>query len=256
MNQLQKINILGFEISKITTKEVLCEIEKFIQDRKPHTIVLLNPYLILEARKYPEYTEYIKNVDLVTADGFGLLFAARLLGDYFPERVTGTDLMPLLGKLCQEKKYKLFFIGGELGIDERAKKEYERQFPGINIVGTKNGYFSIKEEPEIVAEIKSKKPDILVVCMGAYKQEMFIKRHLKELNIPVCFGNGAAFDFIAGKVKRAPRWMQNAGLEWVFRLIQEPKRLWKRYLIGNTVFMVLLFKELIKKHFGDKGHKI
>jgi len=247
MKQTQKVSILGFEISKIRMKEVLDKIEKFLEDGKTHTIVLLNPYLLLEARKYPEYAEYIKNADLVTADGFGLLLAARFFGDSFPERVTGTDLMPLLGKLCQEKKYRMFFLGGKPGIAEKAKEKFERHFQGINIVGTHHGYFSVEEEPKIVNNINMKKSDILIVCMGAYKQEMFIKRHIHELNIPLCFGNGAAFDFVAGRFKRAPGWMQRIGIEWVWRLLLEPQRLWKRYLIGNTVFLLLVMKELMKK---------
>jgi len=255
MEKFKRINILGFDIDRITYNELLTEIENFIKEKKPHTIVLLNPYLILEARRHPDYSEYIKKADIVTADGFGLLLAAKFIGESFPERVTGTDIMPLIGELSQKKKYKIFLIGGEPGISEKAKQKYEEKFPGINIVGTYHGFFSKEEEANIVNEIKIKKPDILVVCMGAYTQEMFIKKYLYELNVPVCFGNGAALDFMSEKFKRAPKWMQNLGLEWLFRLIQEPGRLWKRYLIGNTMFIFLIFEELIKRFFEKKRNK-
>lgn len=248
------INIVGFRIEKITAREVLGRIERFVAEKTPRTIVLLNPYLILEANKHPEYAEYVRNADLVTADGYGLLLSAKLLGDSFPERVTGTDLMPMLGKLCQEKKYRMYFLGGEPGIAEKAKSTYEAEFPGILIVGARNGYFNETEEKEIVEDIKRKNTDILMVCLGAYKQEMFIKKHLRELNVPVSFGNGAALDFISKKVKRAPKWMQDNGLEWFFRLMNEPKRLAKRYLIGNFIFMWLVFRQLIiNKRGGTNG---
>ncbi|MEM5875597.1 MAG: WecB/TagA/CpsF family glycosyltransferase [Candidatus Aenigmatarchaeota archaeon] len=253
MNKYPKISILGFEIHKITYKDLILEIENFIKEKTPHTIVLLNPHLILEARKRPEYTNYIKNADIVTADGFGLLLAAKLLGDSFPERVTGTDLMYLIGEISQKKKYKIFLLGGKPGVAEKAKQKYEEKFPGINIVGIHHGYFSEDEESKIVNEIKMKAPDILIVCMGAYKQEMFIKKYINELNVPLCFGNGAALDFVSERLKRAPKWMQKIGLEWFWRLIQEPKRLWKRYLIGNTIFIFLVLEELIKKILGKRN---
>ncbi|MGQ9778131.1 MAG: WecB/TagA/CpsF family glycosyltransferase [Thermodesulfobacteriota bacterium] len=224
-------------------------IDSFVRQPKniAHTIVLLNPHLLLEAIKNPEYKEYIKRADIVTADGIGILLAGWLLGRRFPERVTGTDLMPRLGDLCAKKGYSLYLLGGEPGIAEKAKQSFEKKYPAIKIVGTHHGYFGPEEEQTIVMEINSKGTDILVVCMGAYKQEMFIQRHLRQLNVSVCFGNGAAFDFMTGKLKRAPVFMQRHGIEWLFRLIIEPRRLWRRYLIGNAVFLWLIIKALIKK---------
>lgn len=245
----KRVNILGFYVDKITMNELIQKIDSFVGNPigRPHTIVLLNPHLLLEARKNKEYEEYIKNSDVVTADGIGIILAAKLRGEKFPERVTGTDLMPELGKLCARKGYALYLLGGEPGVAEKTKEIYEKKYPGIKIVGAHHGYFSLEEEDGIVKDINIKNTQILIVCMGAYRQEMFIKRNLDKLNVALCFGNGAAFDFISGRVKRAPKWMQKAGLEWFWRLIHEPRRLWKRYLIGNTIFIWLVFKELVKK---------
>jgi len=252
MNRGERANILGFYVDKITMDQLIERIDGFVKWPKTnaHTIVLLNPHLLLEAKKIAGYKDYIQKADIVTADGIGILLAGRVLGSRFPERVTGTDLMPKLIELCADKGYSLYFLGGEAGIAEKAKQIFEQKYPTVKIVGTHHGYFAPEEEKKIVMEINKKKTDILIVCMGAYKQEMFIQRHLNELTVSVCFGNGAAFDFITGKRRRAPLLMQRFGIEWLFRLFVEPRRLWKRYLIGNAIFIWLLIRELIKRQLA------
>jgi len=240
------VNILGFDVDRITWNELLEKIDGFVKSRKPHKIILLNPYLLLEAKKHPDYAQYIRECDIVTADGIGLLIAGRLYGKPFPERVTGTDLMPKLAELGAKKGWKFYFLGSMPGVAEKAHQNLKKKYPGFRVVGVHDGYFSENEEKKIVNDIKGKKPDILMVCMGALKQERFIKKYQDKINIPLAFGIGALFDFYACKFKRAPKWMQNSGLEWLFRLIQEPRRLWKRYLIGNFVFMFAVFKEYLK----------
>lgn len=242
----ENIEILGFKIARIGMDNLLLEIESFISSKKVHTIVLLNPYMILEARKYSEYAAYIQSANLITADGIGLLLAGRLLGKSFPERVTGSDLMPALAELGVKNNYRFYLVGAKPGIVNKAAMFLENRYPGLQIIGMHHGYFNAEEEIEIVKDIKKKKPDILIVCMGVNKQEMFIKRHIHEINVPVCFGNGAALDFVSGHIKRAPKWMQKRGIEWGWRLIQEPWRLWKRYLIGNILFMWLILKEFVR----------
>lgn len=244
---MKPVKILGFKVDRITYDQLLIRIENFIQSKENHKFILLNPYLLLEARRSFEYADYIKNCDIITADGVGLILAGWVYAKPFPERVTGTDLMPKLAERAAQKGWKVYFLGAKPGIAEKAYQNLKSMYPKFNVVGIHHGYFSNNEEKKIVDEIKSKKPDILVVCLGAYKQERFIQKYQKEIAVPVAFGTGASFDFWAGRFKRAPRWMQKYGLEWLFRLIQEPKRLWKRYLIGNTIFMWLVFKELLKK---------
>lgn len=247
-------NILGFDVHQLRMEELLNEIDIFIKSKQPHTITLVNPWILLEARKNSAYAEYIRDADLVTADGVGLLIAGWLFGGAFPERVTGSDLMPILAERAEKNGYKLYFLGAAEGIAEEAANKLRKCYPELKIVGTRHGFFNNIEEQGIISDVIAKKPDILIVCMGAVYQEMFIKKNLKEMNVPVCFGNGAAFDFVSQRVKRAPRWVQKIGLEWFFRLLQEPRRLWKRYLVGNLVFTWLILGEVIKKRFFRKAN--
>jgi N-acetylglucosaminyldiphosphoundecaprenol N-acetyl-beta-D-mannosaminyltransferase len=244
------IEIFGIKIVSLTYRELISHIEEFIQEKNTRRIVLLNPHLFLVAKKFSDYMKYIKYSDLVVADGIGIVLTCLLLSGRIVRKITGTDFMPILAKTGAEKGWRFYFLGAKPGVAEKAAENFKKMFPNFNVVGIQHGYFPIDEEKKVVEKIKKAKPDILIVCLGAYKQEMFIEKYQKEIGVPVAFGNGAAFDFWAGEVKRAPRWMQNIGLEWFWRLIQEPKRLWKRYLIGNTIFIFLVIEELIKKIFN------
>jgi N-acetylglucosaminyldiphosphoundecaprenol N-acetyl-beta-D-mannosaminyltransferase len=240
------IDILGFRIDAVTMEGLLAKIDDYVRSKTFHHFVLINPYLIIEARKREDYRRYISNAEVVTPDGVGLLLAAKLYNKSFPERVTGTDLMYRLAERSQQKGYRLYFLGAGKGIAEKAADELKKEYGNIHIAGTHDGYFSADQENKIIEEINDKKADILVVCMGAYVQEMFIERNRNRLNVSVAFGNGAALDFVSKRFKRAPLWMQEKGLEWLFRFLQEPGRLWKRYMIGNFVFIWLVMKDLFK----------
>ena len=248
------VEIFGIKISSLTYQEVIDYIGKFIQSKELHRIVLLNPHYFLVARKFPKFMNYLKSSDLVLADGIGIVLACWILSGRIVNRIVGTDLMPLLAKAGADKGWKFYFLGAKPGIAEKAAENFKKMYPNFNIVGIHHGYFSEDEEKKVVDKIKAAEPDILVVCLGVYKQDMFIEKYQKEVKVPVAFGNGAAFDFWSGVVKRAPKWMQKIGLEWFWRLLQEPKRLWKRYLIGNTIFIFLVIKELIKKLFKRKSN--
>jgi N-acetylglucosaminyldiphosphoundecaprenol N-acetyl-beta-D-mannosaminyltransferase len=241
------VDFFNIKIHSLTYQEVVNYIEKFIQSKKAHRIVLLHPHLFLVARVFPEYMEYIKNSDLVLADGIGIVIGSLILNGKLIRRVVGTDLMPVLAKVGAEKGWKFYFLGAKPGVAESAYQNLKKMYPNFNVVGFHHGYYSEDKEELVVKDIKEKSPDILIVCFGAYKQEMFIKKYQEEIGVPVAFGNGAAFDFWSGKVKRAPKWLRSIGFEWFWRLIQEPKRLWKRYIIGNAIFILLIFKELIRK---------
>lgn len=232
-------SILNINIHDLSYGEVLDSIEKFIHSGGPHILVCANPEILMYAQRKPEYRDYVNGADLVTADGVGVLWASRILGSPLKERVPGTDLAYSLARLSSEKGYSLYFLGGEPGIAEKAASNLARLYPGVRIVGTHHGFFSGDEEREIVSDIKDKKPDILMVCLGMYRQEMWIKRHFCDLNVPVCFGNGGALDFISGKRQRAPKWMIRMGLEWLFRLIQEPGRIKRQMYLPVFVVKVL-----------------
>jgi N-acetylglucosaminyldiphosphoundecaprenol N-acetyl-beta-D-mannosaminyltransferase len=233
------LRILNVNMHDLSYEEVLGKIEEFIRSGRPHIMVCANPEMLLYAQRKPEYRGYINNADLVTPDGVGLLLAARILGHPLKERVTGTDLSYSLARLSSEKRYSMYFLGGKPGIAQKAVSNLDRLYPGVRIVGAYHGFFSSDEEREIVSDIKDKKPDILMVCLGMYKQEMWIEKYFNELNVPVCFGNGGALDFVAGKRRRAPKWMIQMGLEWLFRLIQEPSRMKRQMFLPLFVFRVL-----------------
>lgn len=242
-----KVRILGFGIDNMTMEETLTKIEDFVSGRGCNKLTFPNPHILLEARKNLELDRFIATAGLVLPDGVGVLLASKLLGQPIKERVTGSDFINNLSELAARKGWRIYFLGAEEGVAKRAAEILRGRHPGLQIVGIRHGYFSEDEEGMIVEDIIAKGPDILIVCLGAGKQEMFIERNLRRMNIPLSFGNGAAFDFVAGKVRRAPKWMQLIGLEWFFRLLQEPKRLWKRYLIGNAVFLWLVLKESVKR---------
>lgn len=236
---MKRIQILDIPIDNLSYNSALEQIEKYIIERGNHIIVFANPEIILMARQIQEYKEYIKGASLVLPDGIGLIWASKILKSPLCERVTGTDMVYSLAKLSQKKGYSLYFLGGERGVALVAKKNLEKMFPGVKIVGYYHGYFDENEEIKIKSDIKEKKPDILMVCLGMYKQEMWIKRNFMDLNVPVCFGNGGALDFVSGKRKRAFRWMQVLGLEWLFRLIQEPKRIKRQFKLIFFIIEIL-----------------
>lgn len=236
------VEILNVRIDDVTIQEVLAKITVFIESGGYHTLSFANPEIVMFANKEPFYREFINNASLVVADGVGLLLASRLLRKPLRERVTGTDMMYSLGALSAKKGYSLFFLGGKAEVVNKAVENLKKIYPGVNICGFYHGYFGEEEERKIIKEIKDKKPDILIVCLGMYKQEMWIEKHFDELKVPVCFGNGGAIDFVAGKLPRAPEWMLNSGLEWMYRLWKEPWRIKRQWLLPLFILKVIYQK--------------
>lgn len=245
-----RIKLLGIDIDNINMKETINKIELLIEKKKPSLVVTPNVHHINILQKDNEFRKIYKHASLVIPDSTPLLWVSKILRKPLKERVTGSDLLPLFCKTVTEKKYKLFFLGAAPGIAKKAAETLIQQNPGLEIIGTYSPYLDFendeKENRKIVDMIKKCNPDVLFVCLGSPKQEKWSWKHKDEINIPVIICVGAAFDFVGGKVKRAPKWMQKLCLEWFFRLCQEPRRLWKRYLIGNVIFAWLVLKEFIK----------
>lgn len=170
---------------------------------------------------------------------------ANLIGAKIPERVAGIDLFINLVRLANDKGYKLFFLGARDEVVDKVSKTFKAKYPEIQIVGKRNGYFNEREENEVVDEIRASKADIMFVAMGSPQKEIFLNKHLNYMEIPFVMGVGGSFDVVAGVTKRAPMWMQKAGLEWFFRFLCEPKRMWKRYLVTNIIFLGMIIKALI-----------
>jgi len=245
---LGRVDILGIPVDKITEKELLEKIINFINEKRFHLIVTINSENATKALENKIFLDVIKNADLVIPDGIGIIFASKILSDKLPERIPGIDLSYKLLEISNEKGYKIVLIGGKEGVAEGAKENLKKIFPNLNIAMTYNGYFNEDEEKKIVEEIQKIEPDILLVGMGSEKQEIWIWNNREKFkNIGVCIGVGGTLDIWAGKKKRAPKLVQKLGLEWLYRVIIEPKRIFRVLKIFN--FLNKLFIERWKKSF-------
>ena len=193
-----------------------------------------------------ELVEVYKNADMILADGKPLIWISRWYGKPIKEKISGSDLFPLLCEMAAKRGYKMFLLGAAEGVAAKAAENLIKKYQGLNIIGTYSppiGFEKDKCEIEKIEKmIKNKKPHILIVGLGCPKQELFIFHNKEKLEVPICLGLGASIDFEAGNVKRAPRWMADHGLEWLFRITQDPKRMIKRYLIDDIVIFKLVLK--------------
>ena len=256
---LSKIDICNVIIDNLTMQEALSETARLIETGKDQYIVTPNVDHIIKLQKDEEFADIYRKANLVLADGMPLLWASKYLGTPLKERVTGSDLLPELCKLSAQRGYKVFLLGGRPGAAERAGKILSEKFKGLNIVGTYCPPFGFEhsqdENRKIIHIIKEVGPDIVFVGLGAPKQEKWIYSNKELYKAKISIGVGVSFEFIAGMVKRAPIWLQRIGMEWFWRLIMEPKRLWKRYLKDDMkIFKLVYFqKKHISRNFQDKG---
>jgi len=244
----ERIDFMGLSIDRISMNEVLKRIELFVESEKPHRIVFLNALKIVLANSDKELQEIINASDLVLADGMSIVFSLRLLEGIQTERVPGVDLMQQAIELVEKNGYRLYFLGSTPEVVDRIVNIYRTKFPKLKIAGWHHGYFSADEETGILREIRKNRTDILFVAFGSPQKEKWIEKNYRDLHVPVCICVGGSFDVLSGERKRAPRWIQKIGLEWFFRLIQEPRRLWWRYFKGGIIFVWLLTKEVARRY--------
>jgi N-acetylglucosaminyldiphosphoundecaprenol N-acetyl-beta-D-mannosaminyltransferase len=207
---------------------------------------VVNAAKIIMMHEDPKLRDIINSCPIINADGQSVVWASRLLGQPLPERVTGIDLMQRLIEISAHKGYRLFFFGAREEVISRVVEVLKEKYPSLQIAGYRNGYFSPEENDEIVEQINASNADMLFVGFSSPKKEYWLAENLYRLNVPFCMGVGGSLDVIAGVYKRAPLWMQKMGLEWFFRFIQEPKRMWKRVL-KSAKFMWLVIKEMLKR---------
>lgn len=233
------VRILGVRVDALTYSSFLAAIDEFVAEGSPHQIATVNPEFVMEARQNPDFYEVLERADLCIADGIGLLWAARRQGRLLPERVTGSDGVPMIAERAARNGWRLYLLGAGLGVAEETARILLERYPGLQIAGTFPGSPADADAPEIVARIRETAPDILFVAYGAPRQDLWIARHRNELGVPVMMGVGGAFDHIAGVRRRAPRGMQRLKLEWLFRLVTQPWR-WRRQLaLPRFVWAVL-----------------
>ncbi len=240
------VGLPGTPIDNLNMEQVLTRLEQFISERRFHQVATANTDFITNALSDPELSRILQTADLVTPDGMPVVWASRLLGAPLPERVTGADLVPLLARRAALHGWRLYLLGARPEVARQARLRLEANSPGIQIVGCQSPPIvpleEIDSEP-VLADIARARPDILLVAFGSPKQEKWIARNRERLShVSVCMGVGGTFDFLASEERRAPVWMQRRGLEWLFRLMQDPMRLWRRYTrdfrqFGSTLFL-------------------
>lgn len=243
---------LGIAVDNLDMAQAIERIEELIKsfqiDGKARSVATLNVDFMVNALGYffsqpehPELLQILRGADLVTADGFPVVLLSKIMNSPIKARVTGADLVPELAKQAAQKNWSLFLLGGQAGSADEAAEKLMADNPGLKIAGTSAPMIhtsgeAIADAPEddarLIAEINAAKPDVLLIGLGNPKQELWYHRNRDQLKVPVSIGVGGTFEFIAGRTRRAPRWIQNLNLEWVFRISQDPKRLWKRYMTG------------------------
>ncbi len=226
------VAILGVPFDPVTVAGAIARIDEMIASRRPHYVVTANVDFLVQAHRDVELRRILLDADLVLCDGTPLVWASRWLGNRLPERVAGSDLAPALLRSAAEKGQRIFFLGAAPGVAEQAAEKLTREFPALNIVGHYAPPFAAlleMDHAQIIQRVRAARPDILLVSFGCPKQEKWIAMNHRALGVPVAIGVGATLDFLAGRVKRAPGWMRHSGTEWIYRLVQEPRRLFRRY---------------------------
>ena len=239
--------VLGVPIHPLRMNQVLDVIDQVIQSRQRLRIGVVNAAKIVNMRRDDVLRADVLSSDLILADGMAVVWAGRLLGYPLPERVAGIDLMLRMLERGNQKRYRVYCLGATQGVLQTVVQRIGIEYPNVQVVGSQHGYFGAQDEDGIAADIIVARPDILLVAMTSPKKEQFLARWSDRLGVPVCHGVGGSFDVFAGKVERAPDWWQRFGLEWLYRVKQEPRRLWKRYLVTNTLFCSLVVREFFRQ---------
>lgn len=239
-----KTNILNVPIDVVTSEEALNKLLYYINNESKinHLVVTPNPEMVMRAKKDEEFFNIIKNADLVVPDGIGIVLASKLNKLKLSERVAGCDLVLSLFKNIEKHNTTVYILGGKPGVAEKAKHNIESKYKNIRVVGIQNGYFNNQEEKLILEDIKSLSPDVLLVGLGFPRQEKWIYKYKNSLPVCISIGVGGTIDVIAGVVKRAPKIYRNLGLEWLYRLLCQPKRIFRMVNLPIFVFNVIIYK--------------
>lgn len=234
---MARIKFMNTCIDNLTMSETLNEIDKLIQKKICSYVVTPNVDHIVRLEKDEELQKVYKNASLILTDGKPLIWISKWYKTPIKEKISGSDLFPKVCELAANKNYTMYLLGAAEGVADTAAKNLMKKYPGLNVVGTYSPPFGFEKNEQEMNKIKTQiqevHPDILIVGLGCPKQEKFMYYHCKELGVPISFGLGASIDFEAGNIKRAPKWMSNHGLEWLYRFSKEPKRLFKRYFVDG-----------------------
>lgn len=246
LHDSKMVNLLGTDVSAMGMEEVLDLCEEHISIRASLLLGVVNVAKIVNCRRNTVLRESLDEADIILADGLPLVWFSKLIGNPLPARVAGIDLMYKLLELANENYYRVYFLGAIQEVVKKVVDFAKENYPDLHVAGYRDGYFTESQEQEIAKDIKKSGSDILFVALPSPKKENFLCQWREFTDVPICHGVGGSFDVVAGIVKRAPIWMQKSGLEWFYRFLQEPRRMWKRYLVTNSTFAFLCVCEITK----------
>lgn len=240
-----RAHVLGCAIDRLTLAETVARVEEIIVRGVPSQHIAVSATNIVALHEDPRLRAIAESCALVGVDGQGVVWASRLLGDPLPERVMALDLMEGLLPVAEERGYRIFILGAKQEVLERAVERIRSDYPKLVVAGYRNGYFSAEDDASVIEQIRAARPHMLFVALPSPKKEYWLSEHLDDLGVPFVMGVGGGIDVIAGLVRRAPRVIQRSGFEWVFRMAQEPRRLFRRFMVGNAKFIWLFLKEYV-----------
>jgi N-acetylglucosaminyldiphosphoundecaprenol N-acetyl-beta-D-mannosaminyltransferase len=242
-----RLEVLGVGVDPLTAKELGGEIEHLVRGGECALVLNVNAHCLNLCYDDPELRAFVNDAEVVFCDGAGVRFAARMLGGRIPERVTYADWIWQLADLAADRGFSLYLLGARPGVAREAARRLVQHYPGLEIVGVSHGYFDhsagSRENEAVVEEIKAAAPDLLLVGLGMPLQERWLMENRHRLGAGVALTGGAVFDYVSGRVRRGPRLLRENGFEWLARLLVEPRRLWRRYLIGNFLFLLRVLKQ-------------
>jgi N-acetylglucosaminyldiphosphoundecaprenol N-acetyl-beta-D-mannosaminyltransferase len=254
VDETPRSELLGLPFDCITMDAAVGRcMEWCLGPRTPRTVITVNASHVCMMRRDPELRAACLAGDLILADGMSVVWAFRLAKVPLPERVAGVDMMARLLAVAAQRGLSVYFLGARAEVVARLAEACADRYPGLKVAGYRDGYFSVAEHAAVAEEVRARRPDMLFVGMPSPFKESWCERYRARLDVPVVMGVGGSFDVLAGYVQRAPRWMQRAGLEWAWRLLMEPRKLWKRYLLTNSEFIWLAGREILARRGARQG---
>ena len=248
MATVRRVRLLGVDVDALSMDEVVGIAERHARERRRLMISVVNVAKLVNLQRDSLLRESVVTGELVLADGMPLVCLSRLKRDPLPERVAGIDLMFELFRLADRGGLRVYLLGAEASTLERVVEIVRRDYPGLIVAGFRDGFFKDADAEAVATSVRDARPDILLVAMSSPKKEVFMRRFGDRMDATICHGVGGSFDVLAGNTRRAPRWMQRTGLEWFYRCLQEPRRMWRRYLVTNSKFVVLALRDILGRH--------
>jgi exopolysaccharide biosynthesis WecB/TagA/CpsF family protein len=250
----QSFHVFGVEIVNSTMAEVLDDLEERLESGTKTTVGFVNADCLNQCFSNSKYHETLRAMGRVYPDGIGVRLAAQMFGNGVEENINGTDLFPLLCQRLAGTSNDIFLLGAREGLAEKVAENMTERYPGVSFAGCQHGYFTADDEEEVIKKINASGASVLLVALGAPQQELWLARNRDRLNVRILMGVGGLFDFYSGRIDRAPVWVREIGLEWVWRLLQEPSRMWRRYVIGNPLFLYRVWKQ--KRRNGSVSRRM